>query len=256
MANTNPVNRPVIPKYGAGSGLRSPLDSNDLTNEHKKTGVVNQSNFGLANQVSRLVSQVNQLRRRIISPPLKSTDTILSHPFKIYKPTNFDSFTQGITFLDSDGTPTTCNINSSVPTDFTATPPTVNPKTDAWRFWTVRSGYIENRPLYNTNGTFLTQADHVTSIFGVDAENWVWKWIMGQSSSIVDGTDGICPPRGYEFDDPTTEANANNNVLIISGAANTSGVPFLFSIWVQITLDTTTSYATFEVLGNRVSNPS
>ena len=69
MAFTIPVSRPTQPTYNAGSGLRSPLDKDDLTNQHKKTNVVKGSTFNLAVQVQQHSVMINKLRRRIVSPP-------------------------------------------------------------------------------------------------------------------------------------------------------------------------------------------
>ena len=69
MTSGTPINRPVQPRFGAGSGLQSPLGGDDLTNQWKKTKVPSSSTFGLATTVARLVSEMAKLRRRVITPP-------------------------------------------------------------------------------------------------------------------------------------------------------------------------------------------
>lgn len=69
MTSGTPINRPVQPRFGAGSGLQSPLGGDDLTNQWKKTKVPSSSTFGLATTVARLVSEMAKLRRRIVTPP-------------------------------------------------------------------------------------------------------------------------------------------------------------------------------------------
>jgi hypothetical protein len=84
----------------------------------------------------------------IVELPTPEIPAIPMHPFEIYQPAVPSFITTGITFLGTNGVPTVCNISASVPTDFGSSPPNVNPSTDAWRFWAVRSGLVELRPLY------------------------------------------------------------------------------------------------------------
>lgn len=69
MAITTPIIRPLKPTFNPGSGLRSPLDKDDLTNAHKKAVIPNGSTFNLATQVQQLSVLVNKLRRRVLTPP-------------------------------------------------------------------------------------------------------------------------------------------------------------------------------------------
>jgi len=149
----------------------------------------------------------------------------LSHPFKIYQPSNFASFATGITFLDEEsGAPTVCNIDATQPTDFSATPPTVNPVTDAWRFWSVRCGQVEVRPKYKVlNDGFYYSGPDFDLIY--NATNYGYRY------NIQQGTDGVTPwYSGLGFDDPT-EATLNPPLIISSDA--TPG-QLVFGIWIQI----------------------
>ena len=58
-----------MPVFRPGSGLRSPLDADNLTNQHKKAAVPNASTFNLAAQVQQHTVMLNKLRRRIVTPP-------------------------------------------------------------------------------------------------------------------------------------------------------------------------------------------
>ncbi len=238
------ISRPTQPRYGIGSRLRSTLDPDNLTNQHKKTDVVKSSTFNLAGQVSRLVEIETRKRRRILTPPIQSKDTILSHPFKIYQPSNTSSLTQGVTFLGEDGTPTVCMITSA-PTDFTATPPHVN-SGETWRFWTVRSGMIDYRPIYNFEGSFPPTNSQVTWVYGYDAQNWVWKWHMTgrDANNQFDYTDGVVP-----FDDPSLKMNETQSVLIVPDGD--SGDTFQFSIWINFIQETTTDFWSFTIRATR-----
>ena len=119
--------------------------------------------------------------------PAPAKQTVM-HPFKIYQPTNYASFKTGIVFLGNDGTPTVCNIDATKPTDFGATPPTVNPS-ESWRFWAVRAGIVDIRPIYS---------------LPVSSTPWV-DWSMGAGFGVYENTDGIIAGSNITFDDPTTE---------------------------------------------------
>ncbi len=89
MAITTPIIRPVKPTFNAGSGLRSPLDKDDLTNAHKKAVVPNASTFNLAIQVQQLSGAVNKLRRRVLTPPTTPpVQPAPLYPFSIYQINN------------------------------------------------------------------------------------------------------------------------------------------------------------------------
>ena len=75
MTSGTPISRPVQPRFGAGSGLQSPLGNDDLTNQWKKTKVPSSSTFGLAVAVARMERMLAQLRRRVLTPPNTSTST-------------------------------------------------------------------------------------------------------------------------------------------------------------------------------------
>ena len=165
----------------------------------------------------------------------------LSHPFKIYQPTNFASFKQGYTFInDATGVATLCNIDTTKPTDFGANPPTCNPLTDAWRFWAVRCGQVEVRPIYSLPGLYVTFTPDGSTI--MDANNWGYKY------NVRLYTDGVSPAfpnyvgGNYiykPFDDPTTET-VNRPLIIAGDGSPGSELPgFLgFAIWLQINPDT------------------
>lgn len=90
MNSSTIINRPVIPKFNPGSGLRSPLDTDDLTNQWKKSKVGSESTFGLAVAVQRHERQLAKLRRRIITPTAVAaypvSSTTFDFPFRIHHP--------------------------------------------------------------------------------------------------------------------------------------------------------------------------
>ncbi len=89
MAITTPIFRPVKPTFNAGSGLRSPLDKDDLTNAHKKVITPNASTFNLAIQLQQLSVLVNKLRRRVLTPPTQAAPAVkILNPFSIYQINN------------------------------------------------------------------------------------------------------------------------------------------------------------------------
>ena len=162
-------------------------------------------------------------RQKTSSP---AQDVTVFYPFKIYQPDNFASFTEGTTFLDpSSGVGTSCNIDATKPTDFTAIPPTVNPTTDAWRFWSVRSGYCEVRPIYSLLGP--TGGDTFS-----DPNNFGFK-------ALVSGnTDLIFPSPANDGTPFDLSTSATVGVpLIIAGTPGSDNF-ISFVIWIQIIPDT------------------
>ena len=85
MSSMTPINRPVQPRFNTGSGLRSPLDADDLTNAHKKNRVGSNSTFGLQIAVSKMQSEIAKLRRRVLTPPQPQSLTAIIPPFSFYQ---------------------------------------------------------------------------------------------------------------------------------------------------------------------------
>lgn len=109
--------RPVQPSFFAGSGLRSPLDADDLTNQHKKNRVIKDSNFSNANQANKMEREIAKIRRRMLQQPPQPTQTIL--PFQVYQTDN--------------------NLNP----------------VDNWRTFQMRDGLISGRSRYSTSNFAL-----------------------------------------------------------------------------------------------------
>ena len=170
----------------------------------------------------------------ILKQPVPSfTQVPGMHPFRIYKPNPLppDGFNYAYTF-DEDGTAIHAKIDLTNPTDFTSSPPTINPTTDAWRFWQVRSGEVEVRPYY--------------SIIGLD---YYWGGLTnGALRTIIPSlTDGAFPfSDGYpylQYDDPATASELVLIIPNITGTYDTNDVVdyvgnILFSIWIEIIPDT------------------
>lgn len=201
--------------------------------------------------------QISKIGMTVTTPPLQispqngqgggSSSQTPFHPFKIYQPTDFAAFTQGITFLGNDGMPTVCTIDATKPTDFTAMPPTVNPTTDAWRFWAIRTGYIEYRPQYFFSMRSASSGDNNAA--GYAPENWVFKYM------VETGTDGIWPIYGKAFDDPIT-VPFFNSFLIMAGDVPDGGFYTKFALWIDITPDTNASFPIIQIKARRVTSHS
>ena len=236
MNFNNPIPRATQPRFHEGSGLRSVRDSDALAVQWKKERTVSGQSADYGNALARIQRELIKLRRRQLGY-MQGGET-LSHPFKIYQPTNYAQFATGITFLGTDGTPTTCNIDATKPTDFTATPPTVNPTTDAWRFWAVRSGLITLRPIYS-----------IIRVFTPDNSDLGYNYIVDENS------DGISSFYSFnEFDNPTT--STSNPPLIMSGNPDPYSGGIAFEFWIKITPDTNGAEVPSAAIAARTTNDS
>ena len=185
----------------------------------------------------------------IIEIPPSSPQLAPFYPFKIYQPSNFAGFTTGFTFdpVTYDGV--VCNIDSTVPTDMTSIPPTVNPTTDAWRFWSIRSGLVDVRNNYDTSGGFPDSQE---------IGNWVGKWIpviYVDDISQAGGTDGNEPanidirPTALPFDVQTDVSQYPP--LIIPGDASSFYLNYCkLQLWIQIIPDGFETEAKVKIQGS------
>jgi hypothetical protein len=215
MNFSNPIPRGVQPKYHEGSALRSVRDADTNARQWSKNSSVGGQNDNLMNAVSKTQRDLASLRRRQLG---YQGNTILSHPFKIYQPTNYSTFTTG-RILSETGAVTVCNINASVPTNLAAIPPTVNPATDSWRFWSVRSGLVEKRLDYSYSPL-----------------NTMSNWALLIDTENTDGVtlNPIGPFNGNDFDASTTETLAPP--IILNGSINSQGFA-AYSFFIIITPD-------------------
>ena len=209
------------PKYAEGTNLSSSRDDRNNSFLWKK-GQQNSGQIdGSTQALQKLSRQVSKMRRKPLGGYIPTKPVEPFYPFKIYKPSNVSSFSTGITFLDpTSGVGTVCNIDSTKPTDFAAIPPTVNPTTDAWRLWSVRSGQVELRPLY-------TQLDADQA-----SNNWCMKYTVNTN------TDGVNPTTPY-IGDNDFSALTNKTAfppLIIPNAVGV-GASTSFYIWISIVQD-------------------
>lgn len=113
------------------------------------------------------------------------------YPFRIYKPKKEWLATSGWTF-QSYGAPVAIAINPNVPTNL---PHTINPNTDMWRIWAVRTGLIgANR------GTYFVSFDEEFFFPGLPMS------VEGQDFSVItevgDGCDrfGVSSQTGTPYD--------------------------------------------------------
>ncbi|MDE2097611.1 MAG: hypothetical protein KGL39_10220 [Patescibacteria group bacterium] len=250
MNFSSPLPRATQPRFSEGSSLRSVRDSSSNSRLWTKNGnntAQDSRNGQILQQHTRAIQQLRRTRAGgYITPP----QTQLSHPFKIYQPTNVGSFTQGVTFLGGDGTPTLCNIDATKPTNFSSVPPTVNPTTDAWRFWTVRCGQVEVR----FNYTLMQVKNYFGSAPFYDLIEADGNWTAKYNVQVY--TDGNAPCYNQiNFDDPTTIIRVGFDApmpLIISQIADGTH-PVIFGIWINISPDTSSaSLPTALICGNAI----
>ena len=139
----------------------------------------------------------------ILKQPVPSfTQVPGMHPFRIYKPNPLPPDGTAVTTFDSNGAQVAAVVNSTVPTDagftnggtWAVTPPPVNPTTDAWRFWNVRTGLVEVRPWFSVIQLF-------TDVGQLQGNYSEWDFVRS-------GTDGVYPQGWHdEFDDPRSLAS-------------------------------------------------
>jgi len=248
MPGSTPIQRNWMPHYNVGSSLRSPLDPDDLTNIHKKDNATKGSAFNLATQVQQHSVMINKLRRRILTPPQTPISKLEQfHPFQIYKPQirkvngfwmnsaglgySFGTVgaqdgvlgDQGVTIDDTQPTAIDGNGNG-----------TLNPATDGWRIWAVRSGIVSFRN-------------------GVDPST-VKTFIPGQNIAVempdysigfeVNGTDGyqIGSPNTiftidnvgfpYEFNPDTTDQFGGVIPIILPPTFVNNTANYIFALWI------------------------
>jgi len=234
--------------YAEGSGLRSSRDSDAVAQQWYKNQGTSQQNDWVAQALSKMQTDINRLRRRVM--PLIQTFEAF-HPFKIYQPNNLAQFVGQMMPMFTTvfgGASTPCTITAAnVPTNLAAMPPTVS-IADIWRFFAVRSGIVEFRPIY-TN-----EYNGPNSYVPTDPNNWGLKmgaFNSGDSSfPVITGTDGIGvwdTNAGIrnQFDDQTETAGS----VCIIGINPNMTQPVNVALWIQITPDTTTAGPTFTING-------
>jgi len=245
------IPRAIQPRFAEGTGLASVRDSRNNSQLWKKSKDSVKQQNGYGNAIQNLARDIQRLRKRQVGYMASEN---LSHPFKIYQPSNVSQFASGVTFLNgTTATRVTCAISSLVPTTpqpWNAIDPiTVNPITDGWRFWVVRTGLLDYRPIYSLSNPPDFSNDNYHGIF--PSENFVWKFPVG--------TDGVMPVTGHDFDDPTTAAwpDSRTTILIIPGTISVTNATF-FSLWISITPETILAAPAFSVVGAlfNVNNPS
>lgn len=248
MNFNSPLPRARQPFFHEGSGLRSVRDSDATARLWTKNNIVKRAESDTQRVLANVQQQLAQLRRRQIGGFVQQPS--LMHPFNIYKPSNVSKFTVGVTFLGNGGTPTLCNIDSTVATNFAANPPTVNPLTDAWRFWTVRCGQVGIRFNYTLMvGQNYTGASPFFDFLEVGG-NWEAQY------NVQVYTDGHAPCYdSVDFDNPTTQIRVGSPAAmpIIISQTPSGGNPVKFALWIKISPDTSSAaLPTALVVGNGI----
>lgn len=164
----------------------------------------------------------------LIVPPAVPTVPAVFFPFRTYQPSNVSQFIgQTAPLISSstpgDGTLTTCTIvDANTPTNLAAMPPQVSVK-DSWRFWAVRDGIVEARPIYSAPSV------------GLNAIN------NNAMALIPTNTDGIIFAVNSDetFDDSTSATR--NPPLVIGSGVPSSEQQLVVLLYLQITQDTSSA---------------
>jgi hypothetical protein len=168
-------------------------------------------------------SEIAKLRRRVLTPPQTQQTFEEFHPFKIYQPDTNLLATTGTTF-DISGNPLSIAIDSTVPTNL---PTTVNPTTDGWRIWAVRTGRVSAR-----GSTFISY-DYQLWIPG---NNSITNDSDFASTFEVAGCDGIAIGNQnglpYEFD-PALVSGYQISPIVLPFNFDSFGL-YSIALWVQI----------------------
>jgi len=223
--------RATQPRFSEGSGQSSVRDDRNTALIWKKTkSNVNQDNqYG--QQIQRIRREIQGLRRVRAGGFIPATPAAATfHPFSIYHPTTYPA--TGVIF-DQNGVQSVININANVPTNFASNPPTVNPSTDAWRIWNVRSGLVEFKLLYTLNSGFPRQSVGTNGLI----------YLGGSPSFPILNTDYICPNISALPFDSTNQTNGiqhgGKTIVIHGDIDNSNGASGMgYAIWVQINPDT------------------
>jgi hypothetical protein len=191
-------------------------------------------------------------------PPLEKI-----YPFKVYKttppgvPLDKDGnpklpLPTAITFDATTGVQKVCNIDTTKPTDFSAAPPTVNPTTDAWRFYALRGGYIQIRSYFSVLATY--------------SNNYFVGYLKDYNQLVQpeNGTDGLTPwgvpgepSDSWDMPRNVSVEGAGGDILVIpSNSTDASDLDssgyIMFSLWLEINPDIDSSdEVTVKVKGNR-----
>lgn len=169
--------------------------------------------------------------------------TNVFYPFKIYQPSNLSDFvgkTAPMIAAFATGAPLqTCTIVASgIPTNLGANPQISID--DAWRFWSVRSGYIEYRPSY---AAFYALLDNFATAMPVAyTDTPLGAYPADEYSFYFEAV-------GFDF----TSTQTVNPPLVIGVDKNNEG-EVSFGLWVSITEDTATTQASAQLCGYALSN--
>ena len=183
------------------------------------------------------------------------------YPFKVYQPPQSAFAKAGIiqgTTFDVSGNPLPINIDSTKPTDFTASPQTVNPNTDYWRLWMVRNGLVEVRALYSASADFFTvfstynnNSPQLDIFYGTDGYSPLGATAIvytpatiGLTYDSTDTSSGVAA--GYFRTDGHTsfnypDGNIYQGVIVIPSDAGVLGIGYGFVLWIDILPDANSS---------------
>lgn len=262
MLFNQPIPRARQPHFSEGTALASVRDDRNNSKQWQKNDTIKDQNNAVTLALTSMQQQLNKLKRRQVGYSPQQNEVF--YPFKIYQPPQSAFPATGIiqgTIFDTNANPSPINIDSSKPTNFGSSPPTVNPTTDYWRLWLVRNGQTEIRPFYSSIDSGFTGFDGNGS-----ANNFA------SQREVFFGTDTITPFRAAPYNAPigklpksepgtydstNDDSGVGNGVFYTNGETDNSypdqylysGVivvdgtfdglsEIFYSLWIEITPDT------------------
>jgi hypothetical protein len=256
----NPIARATQPFFSEGSGLRSVRDSDALGRQWQKNSNVSAQNQGVLRVLEKMQRDINRIRRRVL--PAIPAQQEMFFPFKVYQPSNLGAYV-GMTvpmyvdqaFNPSDqvhfGIPKSCVVtDTNTPTNLAANPPTVS-IADTWRFFCVRSGIIEYRPIYSLMGFFAPEYNLPQDVPS-DPNNWALKSTdSDEAHGFIFNTDGVGTWQSLStFDEnPYSLISPNVPQVCVIGITPNGTTGFSVQLWINIAPDTVSNFASFSLYG-------
>jgi len=221
-------------QFSEGSKLASTRDTRNNSSLWRKDKKNQDQLHSAVQAMQKTIAQISKQRRKPLGGSKSISLQDAMYPFRIYKPqiANLDLLAGGITF-DAEDSLVACTISSASATRLppASGPYNINPSTDSWRIWAVRSGFVSNR-----------RVD--TYVF--DAQEWLpgsngQTQMSDMSMSLeVDGCDQVGEYSGQGVNFDITEEDAANlgqliTPVILPGTPAASPFPdYSFALWIQI----------------------
>ena len=207
----------------------------DLDSQRKTSQAVNAlRNLGIfiGKEAKIHQSDANTL---IEIPPATVADPTF-YPFKIYKPDFSTLSSTGWTF-DALGNPVSIAINSTIPTNL---PTTINPTTDGWRIWAIRTGRVSAR------GSFFVSYDLQFWVPGISGTTIDSSFSV--NFEIKDGCDsiGMSWSSGFPYDYNPIGTIAKITPIVLPYFFDASSL-YSIALWIKVDFENQSA----EIMGTR-----